>query len=422
MEKTLSLKKFVCLLFSLSFICGISNVTKVNYAAATKYAFFGEQASVNDLVDDDAKAAATWMQQTYGSDFIYIPFSQINAGTLADVKVGMIYYLTAKENVGYTVTPSDVSTMLPTELRTGGSAANALKTWVKNGGGLLIAGDPTPLIFSLGRVPADFSAPRATGNYVYSEFANGGLETKPSDDLWGLGIRPANVAGDIQSDPIFAGLTITDNAYVVLNNSTSREVRLVWWQHFDNILNPSCCGQDAAQKFERVLNAKKYGTLRHITDSFGYAAVLWNRTDVNTDAEMDAGITNDFKGTIFTIENTINGYEWDSNGTTNDYLGNIKTLTKNILDVLTSKTLAVNDIAKKNKTFLYPNPAKDVFTVRSEEAITKVSVLDVNGRIVLSAAPQKNLAELNIQNLAVGNYVVVTETSSSKEAQKLIKK
>ena len=148
MKKMINLNKITSLLFSLFFIYGSSNVRKVNYAAATKYAFFGEQASINDLVDDDAKAAATWMQQTYGSDFIYIPFSQINAGTLADVKVGMIYYLTSKENVGYTVTPSDVSTMLPSELRTHGSAANALKTWVKNGGGLLITGKSSCKLFS----------------------------------------------------------------------------------------------------------------------------------------------------------------------------------------------------------------------------------------------------------------------------------
>lgn len=315
----------------------VVNVTKTAFSG-TKYAFFGEQSSISNLVDDDAKKAASWMQQTYGANFVYIPFNQISSTTLADVKVGMLYYLTSKENVGYTATSTNVSTMLPVGFREGQNQANAIKEWIKSGGRMLVAGDPNPIIFSINRVPANFTSPRSPGNYVYSEFGCAGsvgcVETHNTDDIWGLGVRTSNVAGNIQGHPIFDGLTITDGNYVALNNSTSREVRLVWWQHFDNILNPSCCGQDAAVKFEKVLNAQKFGTLRHIGDTFGYAAVLWKRTDMNTDSEMDKNISNDYKGTIFSIENTITGYEWDSNGTTNDYQNNIKVLTKNILDYL----------------------------------------------------------------------------------------
>lgn len=309
-----------------------------NAFSGTKYAFFGEQASISALVDDDAKAAALWMQQTFGSNFVYIPFSQITPETLANVKVGMLYYLTSKENVGYSASSTNVSTMLPAGLRKGQAQSNAIKAWVKSGGRMFLAGDPTPLIFSIDRVPADFTAPRAAGNYVYSEFgcagASGCIETASSDDVWGLGVRPANTASDVRNHPIFDNLPITNGEYIALNNSTSREVRLVWWQHFDGILNPSCCGQDAAVKFEKVLNAQKFGTLRHIGDSFGYAAVMWNRTDVNTDASIDSQISKDFKGTIFSMENTITGYEWNSNGSVNDYQGNIKVLTKNILEYL----------------------------------------------------------------------------------------
>ena len=301
----------------------------------TKYAFFGEQSSVDNLADDDAKAAAQWMRTNYGSDFIYIPFSQINAANLADVKVAMLYYLTPKENLGYSASSTDVSTMLPSGLRKGGSQAEALKVWVKSGGRLLLAGDPNPLIFSIGRVPADFSAARVPGNYVYSEFGNGGLETNhTSDDIWGLGVRPSNTASNVQNHPIFKNLTITNGEYLGLNNAASREVRLVWWQHMDGILNPSCCGVAAAVKFEKILNTQKFGTLRHIGDTFGYGAVLWKRTDSNTDPSMDSNIPTDFKGSIFTLENTIIGYEWDSNGTHNDYQDNIRIFTKNILDYL----------------------------------------------------------------------------------------
>ncbi|WP_282017662.1 hypothetical protein [Salegentibacter mishustinae] len=308
-------------------------------ANPTKYAFLGEQADIESLVDDDAKAAATWMQNTYGEDFEYIQFSEISPQSMAEIKVAMIYYLTPAEDLGYRATSANVLTLLPPSLRPEGSKAQVLKNWVQKGGDMLIAGDANPLIFSLDRVPADFSAPRASGNYVYSEFgcaeSSGCVDTgKPADDIWGLGMRPTNNSQDRQGHPIFDGLSFENGEYLPLQNSATREVRLIWWQHFDGILDPSCCGQDAATTFEQSLSATKFGTLRHIGDTFGYGAVLWNRTDMNNHVMFDEQISTDFKGSIFSIQNTIIGYEWDSNGTVNDYQSNIQTFTGNILEYL----------------------------------------------------------------------------------------
>ena len=71
-----------------------------------------------------------------------------------------------------------------------------------------------------------------------------------------------------------------------------------------------------------------------IGDSFGYGAVEFKRTDLTNDAAFDPQIPTDFKGHIFVISNTIVGYEWNSNGTNNDYQGNIQLFTQNILDHL----------------------------------------------------------------------------------------
>ncbi|MCM4155473.1 hypothetical protein DHD80_05610 [Gramella sp. AN32] len=308
-------------------------------ADPTYYAFLGEQADIASLVDDDAKAAATWMKNTYGEDFRYIQFSGITPQSMAEIKVAMIYYLTPAEDVGYSATPDNASTLLPPGLRPGGTQAQVLKNWVKSGGDMLIAGDATPLIFSIDRVPADFSAPREPGNYVYSEYGCSGSAGcvdmgKPADDIWGLGMRPSNNSEDRQGHPIFDGLSFIDGEYLALQNSSTREVRLIWWQHFDGILNPSCCGQDAALTFEQTLQATKFGTLRHIGDAFGYGAVLWNPTYEGNHDSFDQQIATDFQGAVFSIENTIVGYEWDSNGTTNDFQSNIETFTKNILDYL----------------------------------------------------------------------------------------
>ncbi len=310
--------------------------------AATKYAFLGVENDVNSLVDDDAKAAAIWMQTTYGANFKYIKINDISAVNIADVKVAMLYYLTPAESAGFSATSSDVSTLLPLALRTGQPQANVLKSWVKAGGDMLVAGDANPFIFSLGRVPANFSAPRAPSNYVYSEFgcsgSNGCVDTnKPADDIWGLGMRDSNNSGNRRGDAIFNGLTFdgpVGGEYLSLQNSSTREVRLIWWQHFDNILTPSCCGQDAALHFENTLQATKYGSLRHIGDSFGYGAVEFKRTDLTNSGEFDTQIASDYRGHIFTIQNSIVGYEWDSNGTLNQYQNNIKLFTQNILNYL----------------------------------------------------------------------------------------
>lgn len=312
---------------------------EVQTVTPTFYTFLGEQADIASLVDDDAQAAATWMQNTYGTDFKYIQISNITASEMADVKVAMLYYLTPLENVGYFASSTDVSTLLPAELHAGAAQAEVLKNWVKLGGDMLIAGDATPFIFSLGRVPADFSQPREPGNYVYSEFGcegtGGCVDTgKPPTDHWGLGMRPSNNSEDRQGHPIFNGLTFENGEYLGLQNSATREVRLIWWQHFDNILSPSCCGQDAALFFEQTMSATKFGTLSFIGDAFGYGAVLWNRTDQGNDANFDTSIPTDFQGSIMSIENTIVGYEWDSNGTVNDFQSNLETFTGNILDYL----------------------------------------------------------------------------------------
>jgi hypothetical protein len=103
----------------------------------------------------------------------------------------------------------------------------------------------------------------------------------------------------------------------------------------DSILSPGCCGQDAALLFEQTVNAVKLGTLRHIADGFGYGAVEFLPTNGVVEANYDTNIATDFAGRIITLENSIIGYEFDSNeGRVNDYQGNIELLTSNIIDYL----------------------------------------------------------------------------------------
>jgi hypothetical protein len=192
----------------------------------------------------------------------------------------------------------------------------------------------------LGRMPADYSQPRGLGNYTYTEFGCapiGGCvdRDKPADDVWGLGVRDANNSGNQRLHPVFNGLTFNGDGELPLYNAGTREVRLIWWQHMDGILSPGCCGQDAVLLFEQTTNAVKLGTLRWIGDGFGYGAVEFLPTNGTVNANYDTNISNDFAGRIISLENTIIGYEFNSNdGRVNDYQNNIELLTSNIIDYL----------------------------------------------------------------------------------------
>lgn len=316
-------------------------VTIASQESTNKVVFLGEADCINTLADDDAKAAAEYLKAQYPDDFAYIKIGNITESALANTNVAMLYYLTPlTSGTQYFASSDNVMTMLPAELQPGASQATALTNWVKGGGNLFLAGDPTPFIHVLGRMPANYSAPSALGNYRYTEFgcadAGGCVDTdKPIDDIWGLGVRDANNSTNRRGHPIFNGLTFEGDGELYLTNAGTREARLVWWQHMDGILAPGCCGQDAALLFEQTVNAVKLGTLRWIGDGFGYGAVEFLPTNGTVDANYDVNITTDFAGRVITLENTIIGYEFDSNdGRVNDYQGNIELLTSNIIDYL----------------------------------------------------------------------------------------
>lgn len=317
------------------------SVTVQNLDSTNKVVFLGEADCVNTLLDDDAKAAAEYLKAQYPSDFAYMKIADVTEAALANTNVVMLYYLTpVTDGVQYAATPDNVMTMLPAELQPGAAQSTAITNWAKAGGNMFLAGDPTPFIHVMGRMPADYSAPRALGNYRFTEFGCAGPGgcvdfDKPADDIWGLGVRDANNSGNRRTHPIFDGLTFNGDGELPLSNSGTREARLVWHQHMDGVLSPGCCGQDAALLFEQTTTAIKLGTLRWIGDAFGYGAVEYLPTNGTNHSNFDTNIPTDFGGSVIVLANTIIGYEFNSNeGRPNDYQGNIEQLTSNIINHL----------------------------------------------------------------------------------------
>jgi len=79
--------------------------------------------------------------------------------------------------------------------------------------------------------------------------------------------------------------------------------------------------------------------------------------------------------------------------------------------------LGTNEINAK-KTSIYPNPVKDFININSTAKVTKVSVYNVEGKILLEDSSTK----INLAKLALGNYLVKIDFADGRsETQKVIK-
>jgi hypothetical protein len=276
-------------------------------------AFIGKGATINDL-EDDAKAAATWMQTTYGNLFTYVPAASITAESLSPLHV--IFY--------YELNP--VKDEVATNLGAVGEKATIIGNWVRDGGNLFLAGDADDMIFKIGRVPVAEAA--------WNEVCCSGLEENhASDDFWGISAINTTTSADRTTHPLFTGLLDETKKNVYLTNAPTREVRLFWWN-----VGPAggnCCGSvDMVTNFEKKYKAVKLGSLQHVTDYFGFAALEFQQTATDTDAAFSANVTKDFKGTVLMLSNAIIGYEWAPNSGTNAYQANVEKLSKNAIDYL----------------------------------------------------------------------------------------
>jgi hypothetical protein len=83
-------------------------------------------------------------------------------------------------------------------------------------------------------------------------------------------------------------------------------------------------------------------------------------------------------------------------------------------------TLAINDNNESNFN-IYPNPCKDILYVNSNKKIIRLSILDINGRIVRSISDITDAYEINISELDSGIYFVRTSIDNKIHIRKVIK-
>ncbi len=84
-----------------------------------------------------------------------------------------------------------------------------------------------------------------------------------------------------------------------------------------------------------------------------------------------------------------------------------------VSQVLSSESFTLSGVK------IYPNPATNVLNIQSEiEELTKVSIADLNGRVVKQVS--NNLSQISLGDLSKGIYMVTIESANAKKVEKLI--
>ncbi len=282
------------------------SVTKnVAYTANAKVGYLIPYNSVNDIEDDDEKAAATWFQKTYPNGVILTPADLDN---LYPDEYSMIWIQIDRIGLakGWNNLPSEFIS---------NKAIAALKQYVQEGGNLLLTKQATQLSVAIGRISERF----APG--IYSA-GTGGVGT----DNWTM----QAVIGAGQSEPYdhrshkaFEGLTINhDFAHETfgLEGPGMREDHNCMWDlNAYGLPQTSPNAGNVVKAFEGETNSTVLATWGHVEDYCCAGVVEFNPTA-------------NYAGRIIAIG--LSAYEWEENGTTNTYQNNIERFTKNCIDYL----------------------------------------------------------------------------------------
>ncbi len=83
-------------------------------------------------------------------------------------------------------------------------------------------------------------------------------------------------------------------------------------------------------------------------------------------------------------------------------------------------TLSVHsELLNRNPITFYPNPTKDSFTIKTEQAVQSVTIYSVSGQKVKQLNNPKS--EINVSDLSTGVYLVKVKTTSGSLTKRLIK-
>lgn len=271
-----------------------------------KMGYLMTAATIQQLPDDDERAAASWFAAQENAELIQpSQLAELDADTYPVIWIEI-------DRVGLPLGWEN----LPSEI-TNDETIEALRQYSAKGGSLYLANMATQLTVPLGFVPSNM-APTVYGN------GDGGS----GDDVWvinpylGWDFRNGSDQGfyDRTAHAIYKGLTLEDpNNYgyenLPLIGPGQREDHNCMWDC--NIYGKGNY-PDVIKNFEMTTNSLVLATWGHVRDHCVAGLVEFN-------ANAEHGRC---------IANGLAAYEWNQNSGVNPYQHNIEQLTKNILDYL----------------------------------------------------------------------------------------
>jgi len=82
--------------------------------------------------------------------------------------------------------------------------------------------------------------------------------------------------------------------------------------------------------------------------------------------------------------------------------------------------LSANNDNSKSEISIYPNPAKNIISIRSKDKILKIVLFDATGKLLKSfTGPETK--QINVANMTTGNYILKIYTKDKVTTQKIIK-
>lgn len=262
--------------------------------------------TVQQLPDDDERAAAAWFAQQENAEFI-------SPSKIAELDADLYPVLWIEiDRVGLPIGWQNLPEALVSD-----EVIAALRQYSANGGSLYLSNMATQLTVPLGFVPSDM-APNIYGN------GDGGSGT----DVWvinpylGWDFRNGSDQGfyDRTGHAVYNGLTLEDpNNYgypnLPLIGPGQREDHNCMWDC--NVYGKGNY-PDVIKNFEVTTNSLVLATWGHVRD------------------HCVAGLVEFYANTEHgrCIANGLAAYEWNQNSGVNPYQHNIEQLTKNILDYL----------------------------------------------------------------------------------------
>lgn len=93
-----------------------------------------------------------------------------------------------------------------------------------------------------------------------------------------------------------------------------------------------------------------------------------------------------------------------------------------VMMVWNPEGMSVSDVDSKSQVQVYPNPVKDILNLKSKSKIESIELFDTNGKKIQSGKPNSNDAEINMNHLPAGIYIVKTTVDGKVSTQKIVKK